>query len=389
MSGQLELSGLDYRTGEPLRIVVEDGCISAIAPGSLSSPACEAGLYVGPGLVDLQINGYGGDDFNTLLGDGGEFPLERIARRLAARGCTTFYPTVITNGDEELCELLAAIDRACRLHPEWAGFIGGIHLEGPFISPEDGARGAHPLEHVTAPEWAKLQRWQEASGGRIRLLTMSPEWPGSDSFIARCAAAGLVVSIGHTSATPEQIRAAAAAGARMSTHLGNGAHRMLPRHPNYLWEQLALDELSCGLIADGFHLPDQVLKVIMKVKEDWAFLVSDAVSLAGMAPGRYETHIGGCVVLTPNGRLHMESNEDLLAGSVTLLPDAVSHLTERGLVDFGTAWDMASLRPALQMGLPAAQGLSVGAPADLATFRRAGTRIELQQVVKAGRLVSK
>ena len=142
-------------------------------------------------------------------------------------------------------------------------------------------------------------------------------------FIEKCAGAGVTVSIGHTGASPEQIREAVKAGATMSTHLGNGAHVQLRRHPNYLWEQLAHDELSACIIADGFHLPDAVMKVFLRVKGPRAMLVSDAVYLSGLAPGTYETHIGGKVVLTPEGRLHLAGNPDLLAGATETLAGGV------------------------------------------------------------------
>jgi len=159
---------------------------------------------------------------------------------------------------------------------------------------------------------------------------------------------------------------------------------MLPRHPNYIWEQLAQDSLSSCVIADGFHLPDQVLKVVLKVKGKQALLVSDAVSLSGLEAGTYTTHIGGQVVLTPQGRLHLADNEKILAGSAQMLLAGIEHLTERGLTEFAEAWDMASVRPASAMKLPAAGGLQAGAPADLVLFRREGSRIEVEQTIKNG-----
>jgi N-acetylglucosamine-6-phosphate deacetylase len=229
-----------------------------------------------------------------------------------------------------------------------------------------------------------LRRWQDAAGGRVRILTMSPEWPGSPAFVERCAAVGVTVSIGHTAATPEQVAAAVGAGARMSTHFGNGAHLMLPRHPNYLWEQLAQDALWSCLIADGFHLPDQVLKVAMRVKGERAIVVSDAVALAGMPPGTYSMPVGGQVVLTPHGRLHLAADEKLLAGSAQMLLHSVRHLTGRGLAALPDAWDMASVRPAKLMGLPQAAGLAAGAPADLVLLRQDGGSVRVDQTYKAG-----
>src|SRR5436190_12476173 len=175
--------------------------------------------------------------------------------------------------------------------------------------------------------------------------------------------AGVTVSIGHTAATPEQIRAAVSAGASMSTHLGNGSHLVLPRHPNYVWEQLAQDALAACIIADGFHLPDSVIKVVMRVKGPNAILASDAVYLSGLKPGSYRTHIGGKVVLTRDGKLHLASNPKLLAGSVQMLIRSVEHLIRAGLTDPGEAWEMAAKRPAMAMKLSASRGLDPGGPA--------------------------
>jgi N-acetylglucosamine-6-phosphate deacetylase len=291
---------------------------------------------------------------------------------------------VITNAPEAIEEAVAAIAAVCESDPLVGRTIAGIHVEGPFISPEDGARGAHALQYVREPDWEMFLRWQKASGGRIKILTLSPEWPNSADFIAKCSASGVTVSIGHTAATPEQIQAAVRAGARMSTHLGNGAHLMLPRHPNYIWEQLAQDDLWSCVIADGFHLPDSVLKVVIKAKGERAMVVSDAVYLSGMAPGEYETHIGGKVVLTPEGRLHTAGNPKILAGSAQMLPWNIKHLLQRGLADLPLAWEMASVRPARFMGLEAAAGLAAGAPADVVLFDRQDGGIRILRTYKEG-----
>lgn len=390
-----KIAALHYETGEPCTVIMEGGRIASVNAGAqaeVEAEAASAGLparewYVAPGLVDLQINGYVGADFNRVPFEEGV--VGETARRLWREGVTAFCPTVITNRPDKILEAMRAIDRACLEDPDAAAAVAGIHLEGPFISPEDGARGAHALEAVMAPDWDWFCRWQDASGGRIRIVTMSPEWPGSAGFIARCADSGVTVSIGHTAATPAQIDEAVRAGARMSTHLGNGAHLQLPRHPNYIWEQLAQDELWSCLIADGFHLPDQVLKVVLKVKGDRALLVSDAVSLAGMPPGDYEEAVGGKVTLTPEGKLHLAGNDRILAGSAQMLPWGIKHMTSRGIADLGTAWNMASVRPSAAMGREAAAGLAAGAPADLVLFRRpapAGGDLVIERTYKSGKL---
>lgn len=383
------VKGVHYQTGEAVAVRMEQGYITGIDPSTDAGGVEEQQeqVWLAPGFVDLQINGAGGLDFNTLP-QAPETAL-RVTEQLWDAGVTSYCPTVITNGSREIASAVAAISAAADRYPAVRQGLAGIHLEGPFISLEDGPRGAHPREHVRAPDWELFCRWQEAASGRIRIITVSPEWPEACAFIARCAENGVLVSIGHTAASPEQIREAVAAGARMSTHLGNGAHLTLPRHPNYIWEQLAEEELYTCVIADGFHLPLSVLRVIHKVKGDRLILVSDAVSFSGMPPGVYDHHIGGRVVLTPEGRLHMEANPGLLAGSVKLAPIQVAHLLRHGLVTLEEAWNSASVIPAGVLGLPQAAGLSVGAPADLVLFTRKGGDIHILETYKQGSLVMK
>ncbi|GIP33658.1 N-acetylglucosamine-6-phosphate deacetylase [Paenibacillus sp. J2TS4] len=378
--GQIVLEGLHYETGKPVRVTIRGEKIQQVEE---SAQEAKANLpWIAPGLVDLQINGYYGVDFNTL-------PLtkeavQKVTRQIAELGVTSYYPTVITNSSEDIEQLVGIIADACSSDPLTGQCIAGIHIEGPFISPEDGARGAHGKQFVMAPDWELFLKWQRAADGRIRIITLSPEWDNAPEFIAKCSASGVTVSIGHTSATPEQIRAAVAAGARMSTHLGNGAQLMLPRHPNYIWEQLASDELSPCAIADGFHLPESVLKVFLKAKAEQLIIVSDAVFLSGMAPGEYDTHIGGKVVLTPEGRLHTAANPNILAGSAQMLPFNIEHLVRTKLCTANQAWEMASTRPAAFMGMPAAQGLAEGAPADLVLYTWQGDKLDIHNVFKNG-----
>jgi N-acetylglucosamine-6-phosphate deacetylase len=363
------LQGVHYRTGEPVSVHVKGGRIEEIEP----LPAIVGKMPVlAPGLVDLQINGYAGHDFNAADPEA----VPRAARELAREGVTTFFPTVVTKSNgaiEASLRVLAGTD------------VEGIHLEGPFISLEDGPRGAHPQKHVKPPDWGLFRRWQEAAGGKIRIVTLSPEWPGATEFIEKGVASGLIMAIGHTSATPARIREAVAAGARLSTHLGNGSHLLLRRHDNYLWEQMAEDRLWASVIADGFHLPAATLKVILRAKAGHAFLVSDAVALAGRPPGTYETPVGGQVVLTAEGKLHLAENPEILAGSGSGLLKGVEHLVGTELSDFADAWDRASVRPLEFLGRPA--GLVPGAPADLVLLRRNGYKTTVLVTHKAGRTV--
>lgn len=378
-----EFVGVHYRTGKPIRLQIKDGRIEQIRElfdADVSELPC-----IAPGLVDLQINGYGGYDLNTLPID--EHRVIHVTKGLWKEGVTTYFPTIITNTDEAIESALRLISAVCSRYEDLERCIGGIHLEGPFISPEDGPRGAHPKDYVKEPDWALFQRWQEAADGRIKIITLSPEWPGAAEFIRKCTESGVIVSIGHTAATPEQIREAVHAGARMSTHLGNGAHLMLPRHPNYIWEQLAQDDLWSCMIADGFHLPESVLKVIMRVKGERALLVSDAVSFSGLEPGEYTSHIGGNVVLTPEGKLHLAENPNLLAGSAQTLKWGIEQLIKTGLCPLSEAWEMASIRPAQLVNLPGGSGLVEGAPADLILFKREKNGIRILKTIKHGECV--
>jgi len=370
-------------SGDPITIRVSGEVIESVEPLSGSEKA--ALPWVGPGLVDLQVNGFAGIDANSDHG----LP-ERgheLVGALLREGVTTFLPTVVTASPDAIETRLRAIAALHRELPVWRAVAPGIHLEGPFISPEDGPRGAHPAVHVRAPDWALFQRWQEAAGGLIRIITLSPEWPGMTEFITRCRDEGVIVAIGHTAAAPEQIREAVAAGATLATHFGNGAHPVLPRHPNYLWEQLAADALWASVIADGFHLPDAVLKTVFRMKGEGAVLVSDSVALAGMPPGAYDSPIGERVVLTPEGRLHLAADPRLLAGSAQPLRAGIEHLIRTGLATLADAWSMSSTGPARLLGLPHAKGMAPGAPADLVMFDLVDGAIEIHQVVKAGQSV--
>lgn len=377
----MNIKALHYQTGQAVNIEIKNGCIETLsACDNVSSLP-----YIAPGLVDLQINGFMGYDFNTLPFDD-ELPAQ-VVQLLWQEGVTTFFPTIVTNSDEHIEQGMRTIARSCQNNTQVRACIKGIHLEGPFISPEDGPRGAHAAQYVKAPDWELFQRWQDAAQGLIKIITISPEWENSVSFIEKCSKTGVKVAIGHTAAVNTQINAAVKAGATMSTHLGNGAHVMLPRHPNYIWDQLACDELHAGIICDGYHLPPEVVKVFLKVKEKRAIMVSDAAYLSGLAPGRYHTHIGGEVILTTEGRLHLADNPKLLAASVQLQRHGITNLLKWGLMSLADAWKLASENPALFMDFKQKTGLTVGAPADLVLFKLNGSEIDIISVIKCGEIV--
>lgn len=373
------ITGRLYLTGEAVRLTMADGVIADVEKARDDD---DKSLIIAPGLTDLQVNGYAGLDLNTdpLLPE----TVRDISVKLWSEGVTTFFPTIITNSSERILNYVSVIADACNRFPDAAMAVGGIHLEGPFISPENGARGAHPAGHVRPPDWDLFCQWQEACGGMIRIITLSPEWPDSADFIRQAAVSGVTVSIGHTAATPEQIREAVAAGATLSTHLGNGSHQMLPRHRNYIWEQLAADELYASIISDGFHLPDAVMKVFLRMKPGRIILVSDATGLTGMPPGDYDTHIGGEVTLTEAGKLHVRGNPEMLAGSGKSLLHCVETIVSKGLVSLAEALDMAGRTPYRLAGMEGDCLPVRGGVADMVLLNDENGSLKVVRTIKRG-----
>ena len=290
----------------------------------------------------------------------------RLTHLLWERGTTTYLPTLITAAEPTLIRALKAIAAAREKDRRVAHSIPGVHVEGPAISPHDGPRGAHPHDHVRPPDLAEVDRWQEASGGLVRMITLSPHWDGAAEFIRRVTEQGVIIAVGHTHATSEQIRAAVDAGAQIATHLGNGAAAMLPRHPNMIWTQLAEDRLAASFIADGHHLPADVLKAMIRAKGlGRSILVSDCAALAGMKPGLYDQPIGGRVELREDGWLGTPGTVYLAGASRSLNEDVAIAANLAGL-SLAEGVTLATVNPGRYVG---GRGrLAIGASADLILF---------------------
>jgi N-acetylglucosamine-6-phosphate deacetylase len=257
---------------------------------------------------------------------------------------------VITADEPDIVAALATIADARRQSALVAQMVPCVHVEGPSISPEDGPRGAHPRQFVRPPSLEEFERWQAVSDDLVGLVTLAPEHPGSGDYIRALVAQGILVSIGHTAASPAQIRDAAASGASLSTHLGNGAAASLPRHPNMIWTQLADDRLVAMLIADGFHLPADTFTVMLRAKGiDKAILVSDCVALGGMAPGLYEQRIGGRVEVGADGRVGIAGTPYLAGAGLPLAAD-VAIAAEMAGIGIGEALAMATRNPGRLLG---------------------------------------
>src|SRR5262249_53584831 len=320
--------------------------------------------WVAPALFDLQINGCDGISFNSERLTPQD--VLHVVHACHKHGITGLCPTLVTNSFEALAHGMRTVRRACEEIPEVARAVPAIHLEGPYISPEDGPRGAHPKQHGRPPNRDEFARLQEAAGGRIRLVTLAPEHEGALEFIDWLTRQGIVVALGHTGANPARIRDAVKAGARLSTHLGNGCHAVLPRHDNYLWEQLACDELWASLICDGHHLPEPVVRCMLRVKTPArTVLTCDASPLAGLPPGRYGEW-GQEFEVLPGGKV-VVAGTSYLAGSGAFTDHCVGTTVRFAGVGLREAVDMASARPPELLGLPVPR-LEAGATTDLVLF---------------------
>lgn len=238
------------------------------------------------GLFDFQVNGFGGVDFQQDDLSSGQ--LHQAVLSLRRCGVVQIFATLITDEIDQLCRRLEQLERLCARDDAARAMIAGYHLEGPWLSPEPGFRGAHPPGPMHAPNLAEFDRLQTAAGGRVRLVTLAPEWNGSAGVIREITARGVHVSLGHTNASDGQIDAAIAAGARFCTHLGNGTPGELPRHDNITQRLLARDELMACFIPDGVHLPPFLLRNFFRAKPAGRVLfTTDAMAGAGAPPGRY------------------------------------------------------------------------------------------------------
>ncbi len=347
--------------GAPVCVEWSGETLARVSPAPQDALTKNGAPRILPGLCDIQINGYAGVNFNSPTVQPEQ--LLRMARRVWASGAPLFCPTVITGSRERMRRSIQTIRAAARQDPLFGQSAFGIHVEGPYISPEDGPRGAHPKQHVRPPDWDEFRQWQEDAEGEIRILTLSPEWD-APQFIERAVDAGVAAAIGHTNADARQLNAAVEAGAKISTHLGNGAHATLPRHPNYIWEQLGDDRLWASFIADGHHLPPKTLRCMIRAKTlQRSVLVSDAVWLADMPPGRYEGADGQPLDKLANGRVQLADTPYLAGAALPLLRGVENAVRYAGLT-LNEAAQLASTNP-MRFLNGGSSALEAGAPANL------------------------
>jgi N-acetylglucosamine-6-phosphate deacetylase len=333
-----------------------------------------------PGFVDLQVNGYFGEEFQSVNADG----WAEVTTRLPQTGTTAFLPTFIT---APLGILAAGLRAASALIPDLpsaAARVLGVHVEGPFISPK--WKGAHNEAWITEPSADAVAELLDAGRGALRLVTLAPERPGGMAAVTALAEAGVLVSVGHSDATARQVAEAADHGARMVTHLFNAQRPMHHREPGVVGQALTDQRLASGLIADTYHVNPQVCVLAFRAAPGRICAVTDAAACAGMPPGSYE--LGGePIELPPGDGVPPVRGDGTLAGSGLRMDAAVGNLVTAGagLVEAVCA---ATRVPADLIGRPDLGRIAPGAPADLAwlgdDMRTRATWIGGEQVYARG-----
>ena len=378
-----KIEGYLYSDDTKVSIEIENGLILKIEKIDASSSYGEEKTYIAPALIDNQINGYMGVEFSTPELSAED--MHRIVDALYEKGVATFLPTVITASYDSLKRSFENLSTALK-DEHVRRSIPGFHLEGPYISPQPGYRGAHNLSDIRLPDWDEFQRLNEAAGGRILQITLAPELEGAIDFIKKCVQNNIVVSLGHHSAGSDEIKRAVDAGAKTVTHLGNGLANMINRFNNPLWMQLAEDRLMSSIIVDGFHLPPELVKVFYRVKgNERLILTSDMTLLAGMPAGDYKWD-GKDVVLTEEGIIMMPQ-ENVFAGASLPIITGVNNIMKYTGCGLKNAIDMASANPAKLYGFNDRGCIQVGKKADLIIFKLQDNKIIIDKTLLNGEIM--
>ncbi len=377
----MKIQALLYSNNLPVEIEMENGLIRSVR--QIAHEKVKDMVFVAPGLIDVQVNGYAGVSFTDegLTVDG----VKKATEGLWKEGVTTYLPTIITASGDLIRENLSVLNQSLQ-NEQLALSVPGFFLEGPYISPVDGFRGAHNLEFVRLPDWQEFQSFIKASDGNIIKTTLAPEFEGAMEFIDACRKAGIIVAIGHHNANSDQIHEAARRGAVISTHLGNGCANMIHRHDNPLWAQMADDRLIPTIIADGFHLNADELMVFYKVKgPEKLLLISDITELAGLPPGEYEWN-GKKVLLTPEGKLRLPE-QDVLAGASFTIRKGIGNMIKHTGCSLEEAINMASSNQAKLFGWHDRGIIEPGRRADLVLFKMENGEVIIHKTILAGNTV--
>ncbi len=302
-------------------------------------------------LFDLQVNGYLGVDFSSETLDAASF--RDVAHALIEHGVTLFLPTVITSFEACYQRNLAILSDVLDHDEELRAHIPGFHLEGPFISPEPGAVGAHPAAAVHLPDCAYFDRLNAYAKGKIKLLTLAAERPGAAELVRHVRSRTCAVSCGHQLATAADLARCADAGAQALTHFGNGIPNTIHRHNNPLVAGLCERRLSILFIPDGHHLPLDFLTMLARIiPTSQLIATSDASPAAGLPPGRYHV-LGNDAILEANGKLHNPEKQCLVGSSATLV-ECVAVLQSLGCFSAAAIEQLCWSNPRTLIGLNAA-----------------------------------
>ena len=379
-----KLEGIFYLDGSPVEIEINDGIIQKITRIENLKNIRNKDVFIAPGFIDHQVNGCLGIEFSNT-----ELTVKQVddaTRTLWKAGVTTYLPTLTTNSKKALLHGFSVLSKSIAENPLLKMSIAGFHLEGPYISPVDGYRGAHNKQWVRPPDWQEFLELYNAADKNILQVTVAPEVEGAIEFIQKCAQLGLKVSLGHHNGSAEIIQKAADAGAVLSTHLGNGCANMINRHLNPLWPQLAEDRLLISIICDGFHLQPEEVKTFFKVKGiDRTLITSDAGNLAGLPPGTYESN-GKELQVTKEGMIKYPA-QNVLAGSASFIDKGVGNMMKFTGCCLADAVHMASRNQAALFGLNDRGQLSPGKRADIVLFRLENFKISVLQTYLGGNLV--
>jgi len=390
------VEGINYLDYSPIAVEIAEGKIVKVERIKKLTEENEH-IFIAPGLIDIQINGYNSVSFSLAgaegtLEEGGELTIsdvKKVTEGLWKEGTTTYFPTLTTNSQDLLLKNIAILAKA-KDEPTIMGSIAGFHLEGPYISAIDGYRGAHPKEHVRLPDWKEFLELYKASGEKILIVTLAPEVNNALKFIRKCREKGIIVSLGHQNGSSEIIKQAIDNGAGMATHLGNGCAGLINRHLNPIWPQLANDRLMISFICDGFHLPSEVIQVFYKVKgADNIVITSDITSYAGMPPGEYKIKTGETIIKTPDGNLRFSGQEGGLYGSASPLTKGVGHIMKVTGCSLAKAIQMTTSNPARLLNLTDRGKLEPGKRADIILFTMDDFNMKIKQTIVEGKIVFK
>ncbi len=377
------IEGLFYHDGQPISIEMQNGKIERINRLDQLEKPDQTKRYIAPGFIDIQVNGYVSVGFSSddLSIEG----VRKVTQTLWKVGVTSYLPTVITSSNDQLRESFKILADAIR-EPDIGQCIPGFHLEGPYISPEDGYRGAHSKRWIRPPDWSEFSELNRIADNKIILVTVAPDQPGAGDFIQKCAQQGIFVALGHHNSSAAQIKSAADNGAALSTHLGNGCANMINRHENVLWPQLAEDRLMISIIADGFHLRPEEVAVFFKAKRaQRVILVSDMTKFAGMHAGRY-TWLDIDIEVTPTGKI-VNVGQNNLAGASFPITRGIYNVMQFTGCPLSEAIDMATANPAKLLGLPNRGEIKAGKRADLVIFGVESEELVVYKTYVGGELV--